>query len=145
MNGNYIVLENANSKINLFDGKILFSPKYSDMGAWFTENKTNLNETNAVKAHRFTIKNDMNTAIYLNLNESGQLIPVATIEANQEYTAKSFHGKAYALFNKDRTYHVTFQIGSGAFKKLEMTVAASLLQKLRGVLAAGNKTSWNLV
>ena len=87
----------------------------------------------------------MDKAIYLHLNESGQLIHKATIEADQDFILKSFHGKAYALFNKDKTYHVTFQIGSGAFKKLEMTVAASLLQKLHGVLNAGNKTSWNLV
>ena len=141
----YVLLENPQSKIYLFDEKIVWSPKYADKGAWFiSENKKN--ETSTVKkTHRFTIKNDMNMTIYLYLNESGQLTQEVTIEADMEYTIESFHGKVYALFNKEKSYQVTFRIGSGAFKKLEMAVAASLLQKLHGVLAAGNKTSWNIL
>ena len=58
------------------------------------------------------------------------------IGKDKEHLINSYYGQKYVLINEEKPYRVEFQIGFKAFKKLDITVSASLLGNIYGVQAS---------
>ena len=87
-------------------------------------------------SHEFTIRNDLAYSLYLFTNENANVQYESTIEPGKQLRIDSFRGNKYVLQNDDKTYRCEFQVGVNPFKKLKISVSASLIKKLNNVLSS---------
>ena len=94
----------------------------------------------ASKQYEFSIRNDLDNELYMYKNENNAFQFEAIIQTGSTLKINSSHGKKYALMNDNKSYIVHFQVGYKAFKKVDVSVLASVLEKIYS-LAVNKSTS----
>jgi len=87
----------------------------------------------AMKQYAFSIRNDVENELYMYTNENNAFQFEAAIQTGDTFKMNSSHGRKYALMSDDKTYVAHFQVGYKAFKKADVSVLASVLEKIYSI------------